>query len=316
MRPSWQRFRRLAYLLIGIGAPLLSLVYLSWIAVENFSGLKEIEFGWELTLGTVSGSALYAASLMLMATAWGWLLRSAGVEGVKWQRSVIVYGRANISKYLPSNILHYAARQFLARDEGWPQLPVASASILETAMLVVVAVMIAMSGWGISDNIRGLWPLEAGVMVLIAVAAAWSVAAVSLSISPLRKWERAPTIKRMLFSKQLVYCLCIHVAVFAIWVAILAIAAYALGLQWSQMDLAIMAVALAASWVASVFTPLVPGGIGIREAGLVLFLAPLMGEAMALTVTLVFRVQTMTGEVLLFVLSIARKSHQQRFTDT
>jgi uncharacterized membrane protein YbhN (UPF0104 family) len=153
-------------------------------------------------------------------------------------------------------------------------------------------------------------------MVLIAVAAAWSVAAVSLSISPLRKWERAPTIKRMLFSKQLVYCLCIHVAVFAIWVAILAIAAYALGLQWSQMDLAIMAVALAASWVASVFTPLVPGGIGIREAGLVLFLAPLMGEAMALTVTLVFRVQTMTGEVLLFVPSIARKSHQQRFTDT
>lgn len=316
MRPSWRSLYRSTYLVIGIGAPLLSLVYLSRTAVVNFSGLKELEFGWRLMLSTISGATLYAVSLMLLAIAWGWLLKSAGVERVKWQRSVVLYGRANISKYLPSNFLHYAARQFLARNEGWPQLPVASASILETVIIVVVAVMIAMSGWGMSGYNRGLWPPEAGIMLLVAVAVIWFVAAFSLSISPLRKWKRANTIKRMLFSKQLAYCLCMHVVVFVMWLTILTIAAYALGVQWGRMDLTIMAVALAASFLASVFTPLVPGGLGVREAGLVFFLAPLMGEGTALTVALVFRAQTLIGEVFLFLMCIVPKSHHQKLINS
>lgn len=58
--------------------------------------------------------------------------------------------------------------------------------------------------------------------------------------------------------------------------------------------------AYAASWIIGFVTPGSPGGIGVREALLILILQMYISESQAVTLALVFRIITTLGDILFF----------------
>jgi uncharacterized membrane protein YbhN (UPF0104 family) len=56
---------------------------------------------------------------------------------------------------------------------------------------------------------------------------------------------------------------------------------------------------LALAWVVGYVTPGAPGGLGLREAVLVLGLSPVVGDAEAMAVALAYRLVTIVADALL-----------------
>ena len=79
----------------------------------------------------------------------------------------------------------------------------------------------------------------------------------------------------------------------------------ALGGFWQVNTLAIAALAYVTSWLAGYVTLGAPGGIGVREAALLLLLGGALGEAETLVLAIGLRVATTFGDVFLFGLSVA-----------
>jgi uncharacterized membrane protein YbhN (UPF0104 family) len=61
----------------------------------------------------------------------------------------------------------------------------------------------------------------------------------------------------------------------------------------------------AISWLLGFITPGSPGGIGIREALLVTFLAPIYGNAIAIWLSIVLRIITTLGDGIAFLIGIS-----------
>ena len=59
----------------------------------------------------------------------------------------------------------------------------------------------------------------------------------------------------------------------------------------------------AVSWIAGFITPGSPGGFGVREAIIILFLSSFIGEPASLFVALIFRLITVAGDFLFLLAS-------------
>ena len=61
------------------------------------------------------------------------------------------------------------------------------------------------------------------------------------------------------------------------------------------------------AWVAGFIIPGAPGGIGVREAVIIFFITPIVGEAQSVVVAVALRFVTLLGDVWFFIFSNKRK---------
>ena len=91
-----------------------------------------------LTAAIVGGALLYGLAGLLLSSAWYQLLNTgSGTASLRCHHAV--YGRTQIAKYLPGNVLHLVGRQVIGRRLGHGQGRLALASLLEALLLVLVA---------------------------------------------------------------------------------------------------------------------------------------------------------------------------------
>ena len=57
------------------------------------------------------------------------------------------------------------------------------------------------------------------------------------------------------------------------------------------------------AWLAGFIIPGAPGGIGVREAVLIFFVTPIIGEPQSIAVAIALRFVTLLGDVCFFVIS-------------
>ena len=57
------------------------------------------------------------------------------------------------------------------------------------------------------------------------------------------------------------------------------------------------------AWVAGFIIPGAPGGIGVREAVIIFFLTPIIGEAESITVSIGLRLVTLLGDICFLIIS-------------
>jgi hypothetical protein len=290
--------------LVGLAVVVASCAYLLLALRRHAAALPAI--AWSPAAGAAFGGAvlLYLASLPAGALGWSLLLRAVGA-GAPFGTLLRICALALPAKYLPGNVGHYLGRAELARRAGLPLREVGLTLIFETAWAVVAAAALA----------AALLTLDLGVGWRLALLALLALAVPPLLVRLLDRWRPGP-VRRLLGDAPLVFpglpafagCLLADWLSFAACGAALALLERVLFAQ-PDLHLAGCTAVFALAWVAGFVVPGAPGGLGIREALLTAGLTPLYGAATALTLALTFRVVTVLGDALGFLLAwVARHS--------
>lgn len=300
--------RRAAVRIAGAAISVICLVY---FAAKATSVWHSVETGVHRA-PSLEGAAIsvlpYMTAYLLYATMWDTLLRTLGCE-TSLLRSWGIFLTAQFAKYLPGNIGHHAGRVALSIRYGYPGARVAASMIFEVLLVTATAAVLSLPlfGW-LADHIGLAW--RRGLSVSAFVLAAFAVA-LFLYVVLMRRFGLATQIRRWkslavgtdFLSKRtlamMMVCAAISLVAFVLSgmpLLLISDMPAALAVSNATRIVAIFAV----SWVAGLIMPGAPAGLGVREAILVEGLTPIMGGDRAVSATLLFRVLTVSADLLAF----------------
>ena len=294
--PLIETLRRLAPR-IGVALTALAVVLVLWRLGALWQQTAPLFASSGLAYAVMVLSALYALSLFLLAAAWAMLaVAGEALEPGRVRPLVHAYGVSSIAKYLPGNVFHLAGRQVYGARLGVPHAAMAMASVLETALCVIAAILVAFAFLAFGDGDGELLVGSRLVWIGVAVSVLVLLAALSAGTDgPVRRAldsadVTAPGVSRLALAAVL--C-CVF---FAISGGIALGADYAIGdgQRWSML----VGSAYVLAWLTGFLVPGASGGLGVREAALLLLLTPHTGEPTALAIALSTRLITTLGDVL------------------
>jgi len=256
----------------------------------------------------IFASLAHMGLLLALALGYGELLAAVGHGAVPMRQAIAVWGRANLAKYLPGNVFHLAGRQALGARLGWPQGTTAAATIFELALhvllpcaIVTLALLLA-GGFGTFRHLAWLLPVVLGAVLVFAVprfgrlAPCWCPAA-------LRRLIRSLALDD---PQSLVRAVLLHI-VFILGMGLLAWVLYSMIERDIEKALLPHLLAIVvASWLVGLITPGAPGGLGVREASLIVLGAPFLDHEALVILALLTRIAALLGEGLLFLVACAQ----------
>lgn len=243
--------------------------------------------------------ALYQLALLGAAGAWHVLLRAVG-EPSRLGQAVRILLLSQLGKYLPGNVGHLLGRVALASRQGLHAAPVLITIAVETACAILAGAACALA----------LLPAGSGLPALARILAA--AAALVLGAITARRLLARPAVRRRLGAAAgdaprlpgagaWLLCLIANGVNFTLF------AGAGLLLARSQLragpaPLPQLVGAFAAGWVSGFVTPGAPAGLGVREAVLSAALVPIWGPGPAVALPLVYRLFTLLGDAVAFVI--------------
>ena len=224
-------------------------------------------------------AALYAASSVLLASAWRDLLAALGhPAGLRW--CVGAYGLSQPAKYIPGNVFQFVGRQAMGAAEGLPHGVLARSSLHEVLSLAAAGAIIGL--WAlplIDDRLAWLSTPHAGAAVIV----------LGLLAARLTAGARMARV----LGAHLLFLLAAATVFF--WL---------LGLLAPHPDQAAAWLpiwgAYTAAWMAGFATPGAPAGLGVRELVLLFLLSGRVQEETLLVAVALARLITVLGDLLFF----------------
>ena len=284
---SLGRVLRAAFLLLALG---LLVAYL----VEK--GPEALDAARDVGVARIVGSlAAVLAGLLSSALVWRALLRDLGAPlGARTALHVFFLGQ--LGKYVPGSVFAVAAQMELGRDQGLSRSRVGTASLLFMGVLVAAGLLAAVvalpltSPDALDDYGWVLLLLPLGLLLLAPPVLTRLVA------TALRVLRRDP-LERPLSWGGTAQALGWALAMWAAYgVHLLLLVQPQEGGEDAGLLLCLGAYALA--WTAGFLFVVAPAGAGVREAALVVALAPVLEAPAALAVALVSRVLMTLGDLL------------------
>lgn len=283
---------------VGLGITVVSFAFLAKFLFSMHVDLLRLQHPALTVLLVAVLAVCYVGVVYLSAAAWRLALHFISQTKIPFRDISDIYVRANIAKYLPGNVMHFAGRNMLAQKLLFDQVDVAFSTVLEVAALLITAVI-----WSavlsfhsfvsmMTDFSRksGIYlDIIIGILVLLAVAACLFLRRKGL----LKKYRRffTPSFARLLPKLFVIYSLTMMIPGL-----FLSVFLGALGISLTPALLLNVIASYMISWVAGYVVIGSPGGIGVRESVMVLLLGPLCGSDVALLAALLLRVASACGD--------------------
>jgi len=277
--------------LFKISIFLLSVGFLLYILLNNYQTIKNNELFDRkyIIMEILILSILYAFVFVFVAIAWKSILENLS----KSKLSVVliwIWLKANIYKYLPGNIFHYAGRHILSKKMGINHKILIKSNIVEillmltTSLLISSSILLLIYDFNIDEylSIINKNVIYGGLFI-------YGIILISLS-----KYKNI----NFLFYKNTI----IYYCVFFVGIGFLAyiVLNYEMGIQCSFL---MMTAIYTFAWLVGFVTPGAPGGIGVRESIFVVFSHGLLSISDALVLSMVLRISNIIGEIILFVIA-------------
>lgn len=270
---------------------------LLWTEPKMFSGISTKSF----ILLFLCISPLFALVSLLLPMAWITLLPREGQREC-YLRLFSHYCISQIAKYLPGNVFHFAGRQVSGTWPGLSHAGVLAASFWESLLLIVAAGLLALP---MAGQFLAMLP-DANLLRLTLVTAAFIIFyhLISKMFQIRPAWRRdAIATPRSIASATTLY-LIYFVAVSSLFI----VAGYALiPSPWAEMPSHQKFWIYPAVWIAGFIVPGSPGGLGVREAMTIVALRDHIPVAQAGELAIAFRMVTITGDVLVYLIGHALK---------
>ena len=286
---------------LGYAALVAALIYLSKALIRDFSVVWGLVVQSNVLLGILAVSVPYFFLLSILPFCW--LLLTGSHHSLTWREAYSIYGRAQVAKYLPGNVMQLVGRQWLGGQAGIAQADLAMASLLEVIIETSAMALVASSAvpYGLLIPIHIIPPeiFLAGV-VMLPIAGFIVLRLVSSNAIA----NRLPGFTRVLRHVGTGIWATVFVSYVFFWVGfgtLVALLNHFLGGTpvWSESGIVIVGAAAMAA-LAGLVTPGAPGGLGVREAVFVLTSGGTIGEEQALTVILLFRIVTTIADLVVF----------------
>ncbi|BCP51551.1 hypothetical protein K32_01680 [Kaistia sp. 32K] len=284
---------------LGVLITLASWVYVARALVKNWQLPADVSIPSTIAEILVL-SFVYVVALMVLAFAWQRLLIFSGCAGIPPPRALIIFGKSEVQKYIPSNVVHFVSRYFQAQQSGATIRQVGMSLFLEAGLIVFTGAVITLLGD--VDHLTELTHVNPAI---------WQ-AIIALCLLPLVFWHTAGSLlSRFSFFRALnwsergrlsvaVSILC-YLTFFLICGGIIHTLVARLGITGAG-DSFFKTVSIAAlAWVAGYVVVGSPGGIGVREGVLIYALTGSAGSFSAY-VAVTYRIVTLGGELWFFLI--------------
>lgn len=271
-----------AYRWLGRGLAVAAMVFLAhqgWMhRYTMLAALEGLSFA-----RAASALLLYIVACLVLSLAWPLTLRGIGYPRIPLRPLAALHLRAQLSKYLPGGVFHFAQRHMDSLRWGLSHTDLTLALAVEAAFLLGTASVVAVSVAG--DPRLALLP-DSLRLLTYALPLILPVAWIAL-----RVWARR--IDNGTRDVKFVPLLCV-VGIDLTFFVLSGLALLTVGdlggnpafwLGW-----------LAMAWLCGYLVPGAPGGIGIRESVLVLGLAHAVGSGHALALALAYRMVTLSAD--------------------
>ncbi|MDR7148314.1 hypothetical protein J2W49_000242 [Hydrogenophaga palleronii] len=310
MNPSAQRLlKTLAYVVVALATG-----YFVLELVRRFGEIPPIP--WNLDTAAIAAVSCLAGVLivLLIGLMWTLLLRDQGVQMPLFKALQIV-AISQIGKYLPGNVGHFAGRAVLARQAGIPLGVTASTLLIETAWTLAIGAGFAVAALALfvdaatARSLPSVGWAELGLLTAGLLVLPW------LGIKTVNRF--APGLSRRVGGGKLVTAPRLRTAVLVAGLMVVCffvlggvVALHARGLFGvASAPWVTITVLFTSAWLVGYVVPGAPGGIGVREAMMVLVLTPVVGAGPAIGLGVTVRLATLAGDGLAFLLGVWSQRH-------
>jgi glycosyltransferase 2 family protein len=309
--------KRFASLAGGVLA-VLCLGFFVYALDKHWSGIRDIPLGTQVYGGMVAALALYCATYLTGAKSWQLVLHSLG-NRLDYRESLGILTISQFAKYLPGNIGHHLGRVLLARRAGIRTDAAITSVGLDTVLAVSAAAFCASGALQLLPEISTRYGFAIGRNVAIVLAVGAIAAGIAVAFpAPRSHLAQALRHCRSLVARgnrgRSAMAWFQYVINFALGAAALGCISAAFTSQ-PLLALPSLIGVYALAWLVGFLVPGAPAGLGVREALLVLGLSPLLGQDAATATTALFRVVTVAGDGMAFVLGWATAQPHIRRSD-
>jgi hypothetical protein len=250
---------------------------------------------------------IVVASSMISATCWNFVLSFFSKRKIDFKQAYNVYAKANIGKYLPGNVGHYAGRQLFGASLGLRQAHLVIASALELIYVLGSTFLLSVIfAWGtilrFTYEIFTKWNVRVFVITALLVVCAGIV--IILFVIRHGKYSRefVACVKNRDFWGLLLKCFLFSLICPPLGNLPLALF-IKISVPLTVSDALLIIAANIASWLIGFITPGAPGGVGVRESVLLLMLSPAIPQELVLTAAVMQRLGMILGDVSAWLLS-------------
>lgn len=292
---------RKAIKLAGFSLTLAALLFFAQKARQNLADIPPIEW-----THLAVGAGLFSITGVLLTIALVALIWKALLADFRCRPGYLpllhVIAVSQIGKYLPGNVGHFAGRAVLASTVGVPTGVAVATILIEVIWTVAIASGVSLLAMLLLlQELLPTWqspvqPLQLLLLSVALLAAPWG-----------GTWlinRFVPALARRLSGQAAIPLPRPRTALVtaALLLVCFAIMGASLKLQLvgffgvDHGDWISLTALFTAAWLVGYVVPGAPGGIGIREALMVLFLSPLIGEAASVGVGVTTRIFTTLGD--------------------
>jgi uncharacterized membrane protein YbhN (UPF0104 family) len=247
----------------------------------------------------------FAAVVFVSSFAWKQILEFLYGKRIAYGEIRDVYVKANIGKYLPGNVMHFAGRNMLGKKLGFSHIDMALSSVTEVLVLIITScIWAAILAFESFKQVVQKKVETTNQILLGAVIAAIIVVAVAALIFAVKKGYLQKL--RKLFTKGFYK---LFIKLFVIYSFTLIVPGIFLVFIFTEvlgksMNLHMVLLTIAAyiiSWVIGYIVP-VPGGLGVREAVLTMILAST--SPLTMIAIILHRIASILGDALAFFIEV------------
>ncbi|SCC79452.1 hypothetical protein [Saliniramus fredricksonii] len=290
LRPVYKWLARLA--LVG------SFAFVYFAIHQVIQSEKISPFGASTWFRITLSSFGYALLLQLVALAWTLVLRGAS-NGVPSVRScLLICGRTQIYKYLPTNMLHLVGRYQAARSKGASHRSLGLAQVIDlTVILLAAAAVAAALGYSIfAENLKrhvgAISPLG-----FFAITASVACIGITIGVIFIRRAGGRLTSAVAAVPGAFVLYVIFFIGNGALMAALIN------GLVLEAPALAWIVAVTTIAWVVGYVVPGAPGGLGVRDASLIASLGSSLPIEVAVAAALAHRLVTTFGDAIVAALA-------------
>jgi len=255
--------------------------------------------------GLLINTIVLGLGVFLFAFNFVWLIRVLSGVAVERNPIVVVYCATNLYKYLPGNVLQFIGRNRIAFDtKGVNHSHVAFATVLEIVFFCLAAVLLA-SIFAFEYFISAIRMMHAPPLVFALI---FLLALVSVAVLFAFRERMIALLKKHMKPNFHLKEMAILLGNCSLRLVIMA-GAYLLTLvlfgQPLAAYLAFRIIGLfVLSWVIGFVVPGAPGGLGIREAIMLMFMSDMIDEGILVSSAVVYRVICIAGDVFAYLLAV------------
>lgn len=280
--------------LLGVLLLAVSSLFLVWQVMAVWQKLPQLSVSAAFVRAVVAAAFGYTLPLSLLAMAWGGLMRVLSPDHhLPWSRYWRIFMRMQAPKYLPGNIFHYVGRVELLGRQGVPRQTAVLGLVHEGVLLAAVALVFGAAGLWLTSMALGEFTTRFSV-----------VAAICLGALPVLwifyrrragEWRKTVMLGRAWLLAGTLYLLFFLFMAAVLWM-LAQLAGHAL-------PPGLCLAAATVPWLLGFVAPGAPGGLGVREAVMLMLLKPVIPAVDALLLVLALRLVTLFGDLLALPLS-------------